>query len=227
MRGLGLRRFRRSSWGADNMLSFRRVIVGSLACLLFMTITTGCASGYWIDRGRDAKDVFTCTYGYGAGAKVRVSAVNLGLFANLDARGLRTGKVGPLGTLCDAPFDLILLIRSMERCTTSHLESDRHKTFVSKGLLGIALAGDGTGKDDLEWEVIFPTMRARNIFPKIAFTRSIIPYYTQVEAAAGLGLTLRVGINIGELLDFVLGWTTLDLFGDDIATQQQDAAQKS
>ena len=27
---------------------------------------------------------------------------------------------------------------------------------------------------------------------------------------------VRLEINLGELLDFVLGWTTLDIFNDDI-----------
>ncbi len=30
------------------------------------------------------------------------------------------------------------------------------------------------------------------------------------------GLTLGLGFNPGELLDFILGWTTLDIFKDDI-----------
>lgn len=41
-------------------------------------------------------------------------------------------------------------------------------------------------------------------------------YYTQLEVAAGLGYTVRLGFNPGELLDFLLGWTTIDIFGDDV-----------
>jgi len=33
----------------------------------------------------------------------------------------------------------------------------------------------------------------------------------------GLGGTVKLGLNPGELLDFILGWTTLDIFHDDIA----------
>ena len=38
---------------------------------------------------------------------------------------------------------------------------------------------------------------------------------TQCELAAGLGPTVRLGFNPGELVDFILGWTTLDIYGDD------------
>jgi hypothetical protein len=41
-------------------------------------------------------------------------------------------------------------------------------------------------------------------------------YYTQIEAAAGLWYTVRLGFNPGELLDFLLGWTTIDILSDDV-----------
>jgi len=50
-------------------------------------------------------------------------------------------------------------------------------------------------------------------------TRNLgIPDCYQAEAAVGLGLVFRAGINVGELLDFALGWSTLDIFGDDLET---------
>ena len=51
--------------------------------------------------------------------------------------------------------------------------------------------------------------------------RQSIPYYTQVEVVLGLGSHLRLGLNPGELLDFVLGWTTIDIFGDDHEARKQ------
>ncbi|MEW6743584.1 MAG: hypothetical protein AB1486_12580 [Planctomycetota bacterium] len=38
----------------------------------------------------------------------------------------------------------------------------------------------------------------------------------QVEVAASAGVGGRAGVNLGELLDFLLGWTTLDICGDDV-----------
>ena len=37
-----------------------------------------------------------------------------------------------------------------------------------------------------------------------------------VEVAFGFWHTLRLGFNPGELLDFILGWTTIDIFNDDL-----------
>jgi len=45
----------------------------------------------------------------------------------------------------------------------------------------------------------------------------LIPaYWTQLEAQAGVLWTLRVGLNLGEALDFLLGWAMLDLHVDDL-----------
>jgi len=41
-------------------------------------------------------------------------------------------------------------------------------------------------------------------------------YFTQIEVVAGLGGTIRLGFNPGELLDFILGWVTIDIFNDDL-----------
>mgnify|MGYP001185095109 CR=1 FL=1 len=41
-------------------------------------------------------------------------------------------------------------------------------------------------------------------------------YHTQIEVALGLGGTVRLGINPGEMADFVLGWLQIDLFHDDV-----------
>jgi hypothetical protein len=37
-----------------------------------------------------------------------------------------------------------------------------------------------------------------------------------MELAIGVGLTLRVGFNPGELLDLLVGFASLDLYGDDL-----------
>ena len=41
------------------------------------------------------------------------------------------------------------------------------------------------------------------------------PHYTQVEVVAGLLFSVRAGVNPGELLDFLLGWAGIDIYGDD------------
>lgn len=39
--------------------------------------------------------------------------------------------------------------------------------------------------------------------------------WLSVQATVGFYYSLRVGVNLAEALDFVLGWTTLDLMEDD------------
>jgi hypothetical protein len=47
------------------------------------------------------------------------------------------------------------------------------------------------------------------------------PYYTQIEVIAGFGGGVRLGFNIGEFLDFILGWGIIDIYGDDIGIIKQ------
>jgi hypothetical protein len=40
-------------------------------------------------------------------------------------------------------------------------------------------------------------------------------YYTQIEVTVGLVVPVRLGVNPGEIVDFALGFTNVDIFGDD------------
>ncbi len=40
-------------------------------------------------------------------------------------------------------------------------------------------------------------------------------YFTQMEVSLGVFGGVKLGFNPGELLDFLLGWFTIDLYGDD------------
>lgn len=45
-------------------------------------------------------------------------------------------------------------------------------------------------------------------------------YYTQTELVIGVFSRWRVGINWGELADFMLGWCNLDFFKDDLKIKE-------
>ncbi len=71
------------------------------------------------------------------------------------------------------------------------------------------------------WAFFLPPLCLADALPLPLSPRpATFPYYTQVEAVVGLGYTLRLGFNPGELIDFLLGWTTLDLCHDDISISQ-------
>jgi hypothetical protein len=51
-------------------------------------------------------------------------------------------------------------------------------------------------------------------------------YYTQIEVVGGLLGSLRLGVNPGELADFLLGWFGVDFFHDDIGRLPQTARSR-
>ena len=66
--------------------------------ILFLIVAagmTGCASTgrYFVDRGRDAADVFTLTVGTGLGAGVRAGPAHIGLLLHQDRIGLMGGRI--------------------------------------------------------------------------------------------------------------------------------------
>ena len=195
--------------------------VKAIALLWLALAGSGCvpARGYFTDRWADAKDIFTVSVGTGGGAKVRVGPLNAGLFFNSDIAGLRGGecfyvpgsfmeraKAGPHfvsslrreWTPCSA--DLILVFFGGEDCDLNPAMKQRMKSYGMESF----------------WFV--PTGYSRTECPPY--------YYTQVEAAIGFGGTLRLGFNPGELLDFLLGWTTLDIYGDDLEARREREERK-
>ena len=173
-----------------------RKIIQFAVFLSLAAFTTGCATPYMVDRGRDAADIFTATVGYGGGAKVRVGPIQTGIFANLEGYGLRGGYFGDQfggDDISEYTIDYDFFIQSKE--------SYGPRKFLSRGK-GINSSGYFiiTIPHDLPWD---------------HFANNKAPYYTQIEVAVGIHGTLRLGFNPGELLDFILGWITIDIYNDD------------
>ena len=47
----------------------------------------------------------------------------------------------------------------------------------------------------------------------------------QIDLTVALGLSLRVGFNPAELLDFVLGWFGSDILDDDVGRKQAEPSR--
>ena len=189
-------------------------------------LAAGCAStgSYLADRRRDAADIFTASIGFGAGAKARVGPVDGGACASFDMVGLRGGHHGNLVAGEFDPSDLTLTLLSEEqfgRKGGDEILKARGKTFWAHGLVGLAIPDDSSRWDyhavNSFWQECWPQ------HPVIS--RQIIPYYTEIEVVVGLGASVRLGFNPGELLDFILGWTTIDIFNDDLEMRQVRAAR--
>jgi hypothetical protein len=177
----------------------RRQIFG----FLLLGLCAGCSSpGYMGNRVRDAADIFTVTAGLNYGAKARVGPFRVGLFGGSDYAGLRAGEMGlpfqPFGS-SEEVIDLEMTAMSAENFEPDLQTAKRRgKLFMSEGMICFAIPD--ADKD--------------------ASRRQQAAYFSECEVAVGLFGGLRLGFNPGELLDFILGWTTLDLYDDDLRQEE-------
>lgn len=160
----------------------------------------GCAStqGYFTDRGRDAADIITVAGGYGAGAKARVSFLNLGLIYDREVAGLRGGGIYFQEPSDNGVGEVQLLVMGQEsfnihRYPDKWPQEERGKIFFTPNLV-------------VSMPMACPSSQQIHS----------AAYFTQIEVVAGLGPSIRLGFNPGELLDFLLGWFTIDIFSDDL-----------
>jgi hypothetical protein len=58
----------------------------------------------------------------------------------------------------------------------------------------------------------------------ISFDKNPRAYlFSQIEIVAAVGPSIRIGVNPGEILDFVVGWLGFDLYDDDIYRYRDEA----
>lgn len=172
--------------------------IGMVACSIMLA---GCATmkGYIADRNRDAADIITLTVGTGLGLKVRASSLHVGLLTAVDEAGLRGGEFYSSMSnhyfMAFSDFEIILL----------GFEEFYQRDSIS-GLRGKHYHASG-----------FPIWT----YVHADSWQEKLPYYTDIQLVAGLFKHIRIGINPGELLDFILGLTTIDIFNDDLKKRKQ------
>jgi hypothetical protein len=177
----------------------------------------GCVSikAYWVDRGRDAADIITLASGVGAGAKARVGPFQLGFFANSDLAGIRNGLPFALEEMGHQTIEIVSPIP---------IPSSSCKIQEWLTAADCFRPGERSSKRGKEYEAIGLWV------PFIVYTDKP-GYYTQIEVALGVGGTFRLGLNPGELLDYIFGWVGIDIYGDDIeakkAEEQSNKIQKA
>jgi predicted small secreted protein len=191
-----------------------------IALLLVAASTTGCAStkGYFVDRGRDVADVLTATVGVGVGAKARVGPLDAGLLVDFPVTGLKCGRCFLLSHMplkLPPAGDLQWVLYEQEWFQwNSTLERDdpRNKDFLHMADIGEPL------------ELIFNTPHTFNPDHNWRVNWS---YETQIEVVVGLGPTLRLGLNPGELADFLLGWFGIDILKDDLEARKKTESNQA
>jgi hypothetical protein len=174
-------------------------VLYTAAFIIVSALGSGCAStgGYFADRGRDAADVLTVAGGLGAGVKARVGPFALGLVYHREAIGLRGGALYNNLSFDDNIGDVHLAVLGHETFSPyrypKNIWEQRKKRYYTPYLI-------------LPMPIACPSSQ------KI----ETLAYLTQIEAVIGLGPSIRLGFNPGELLDFILGWSTIDIFNDDL-----------
>lgn len=195
----------------------------AVLCVLTALLATGCASthAYFSDRGRDAADIVSVSVGTGIGAKARVSALSFGLLYEGDVAGIRGGSAfaGHPGDYC---YDVQFLTCCNEYFAPPGSE-DRHKRFHAEQRFGIDSDGNaGAGRG--VW-CLMPPMCLSPLLPLPPDMKpSALHYYMQIDLVAAVGGGLRVGLNPGELVDFLLGWVGVDFMKDDLAMRRRREA---
>jgi len=188
------------------------------AALVAVSLLAGCASpGFMQDRRRDAADIFGASIGAGVGLKARLGPVGTGLLLDAPIAGLRGGdwltaaNFANPGKPVPVNNDIQLLLVGEEEFVGNRLVQERGKSFAAGMIFGLNIP---TPKD-LHKQATIVDRELRQGVPE-SMRYSPLPYLTQVEAVVGLGVSLRLGFNPGELVDFLLGWVYLDIFRDDI-----------
>ena len=162
-----------------------------------------------MDRCRDAADIVTLSVGVGVGAKAQVGPVAPGLIYNEDFLGLNSGRPFARWSQTSQGYaaDGSYLFWGMY---SGYGPKERFKRYDTEHILGIPLREsvlDG-----------FMGKRVKLEYPA--------PYFTQFEAVVGLGLSVRAGVNPGELVDFVLGFAGIDIYSDDIGVKKKQEIEQ-
>lgn len=174
-------------------------------------LCAGCrSSGYFGNRSRDAADIFTATVGFGAGTKVRVGPFQIGVLYNIDTYGLRGGQWGQtiwyetLTRDATIPYP----IRTQPYQPKLYPWEYPKRCFGQERWQVVDDSGKNAFVRCKSYEAVSP-------IPFVSLSSSPA-YYTQIDFVLAAIGSLRLGFNPGELLDFFLGWTTLDIYGDDL-----------
>lgn len=205
--------------------------VFSLVFWLLASTLSGCASTYWQNRARDAADIVTVEFNTQAyGVSARLGPVKAGGYYK-DPKGRSFGlRGGRAGSYNSAEFTAVFF--GADYFSEESLDDLLPAQPVSEepGEKKQDAAGQKKKKKEPSKKITAlrgKEFRARSPFgthaaahqTKLLFKqRSAFvgaPYFTQVELSAGLFGGIKIGLNPGELLDFLLGFFTIDIYGDD------------
>jgi hypothetical protein len=187
---------------------------------LLLLVFNACAHPYFVNRGRDAADIVKATVGVGAGGMARLGPVCVGILPlQVDGWGWNCDWVEePSGesALGRLNYNWFVTVR------------ENNVTGWTRGKMYLAVGGWYSLRDQKwfvyqnTWASNFPFLASPIAMEKLGKKKKddprplFHPYYTQAEVCVAWFGSLRIGVNPGELADFVLGWVGIDVFDDDI-----------
>ncbi|MBT3378068.1 MAG: hypothetical protein HN742_39880 [Lentisphaerae bacterium] len=188
--------------------------------LTALLICTGCArTGYWIDRQRDAADVVSASVGVGLGARAQVGPVVFAPFvAAMDVAGVRGGELFQLEEMGFRDKVVPTDFGALWWCSTVFFV-EREPRLLHRGKAVFALPP--LVRDDRQFNIFSETIpfvsvpRRDLVSEGLSLPRYPLSYWGNIELVAGLGGTLRLGLNPMEFVDFMGGWFRFDLLRDD------------
>lgn len=198
---------------------------------LLVIIAAGCKSNgpYWRSRGHDLADIVTLTVGVGAGAKVMVGPFHVGLLGCGDVYGIRDGVIIPHNMEDSSDIDDFIfplgpiapaILRNPPIFGFSALPCrtcDQGMMTHCFPLFSLPEPNFHEGKPAWcggEGPFYKPVLIHNN--------EHALQYLTQIEVVGGLVGTVRVGVNPGELVDFIVGIADRDIYGDDNVKKDND-----
>ena len=210
-------------------LKFLKTILLSIV----ISVGYGCQSNYWEDRKNDSLDLFSFSYGYGLGVKPRIGPIAVSPFYYYRAnKGFKCGEFYD-NQERDTDSSYMMPFTYLEGFQGGLMADKRNKAYTSAGALIFVLAMPYRGSS---WIPILPpggpdvkisssekeTPEGKeNVYDPNKETH--ISFYTDIEVMIALGAGAKIGFNPGELVDFLLGWTTLDIFNDDVGIERNEA----
>lgn len=186
------------------------------ACMILCLFLCGCSRTYRMNRLRDLADCVTLTWGLGVGAMVMIGPINTGLGMQWDVAGFRDGEstTGENSASVNALFISYQEVR---------------KNVFGRNNLPTRTADYYMPKEHMknQWDKLikngatfynrYPLIAQMEMAPAVGPAYHARQYYTQIEVCAGLIYSgFRVGVNPGELVDFLLGFSGIDIYGDDV-----------
>lgn len=202
----------------------------TISFLAVVLVCSGCArTGYLADRRRDAADIVVASVGTGLALKAQAGPLTLApVVATMDVAGLRGGEFFRLEEMGFRAKVVPTDFGALWWCSTIFYLEDEPR-LLRRGKAVFALPA--LVKDDRQFNIFSDTVpfvcvpRRELLSEGLSLPRLPVHYWGHLEVVAGLGGTLRLGVNPLEVVDFLAGWFWLDLLDDDCGAAVRDGAR--